>query len=100
MNRAELLEYIQESASGLVVLFEQKNKAYGSDDDAIYNFRETARRLETEPFEVLLTLADKHWVSLMQHGSNAPEASERLLDIAIYALIGRAMLREERGGGK
>lgn len=79
-------------------LFECKNKSYGADVDAFYNFRETARRLFGKgdlkfAFDVLCILADKHWIALMNCGLGDPEAEDRLRDIAIYALIGLGMLK-------
>ena len=100
MTREELLEFIYDDLQRVLKIFESKNQAYGNDRDGFYNFRETARRLGGQAptaeriFGVLLTLADKHWVALMQGGTRTDEAADRLLDVVVYALIGRAMLAE------
>jgi hypothetical protein len=100
VTRDQLVEFIQQDIGCIIQKFHSKNKTYGNDRDGFYNFRETARRLYgQEPtmeqtFGVLLTLTDKHWVALMQGGSRTDEAADRLLDIIIYALIGRAMIAQ------
>ncbi len=100
MNRDQLAEFIEQDVEQIIRMFRLKNKSYGNAQDGFYNFRETARRLAAgEPtleqmFRVNLTLADKHWVALMQHGAKADEAADRLLDVVVYSLIGRAMLAE------
>lgn len=100
LNRDQLAEFIEQDVEQIIRMFRLKNKSYGNAQDGFYNFRETARRLAAgEPtleqmFRVNLTLTDKHWVALMQHGAKADEAADRLLDIIVYALMGRAMLAE------
>ncbi len=100
MTRDDLQKFISDDWQRVLEKFKVKNKSYGNKQDAFYNFRETARRVVgQEPsleqaFWVLLTLADKHWVALMQGGARTDEAADRLLDVVVYALIGRAMLAE------
>lgn len=48
--------------------------------------------------EVLLTLADKHWIALCQCGIADPAAEERFGDIIVYSLIARQMIRLARQG--
>jgi hypothetical protein len=101
MTRDELRTVIYEETKRLNDLFNWKNEAYGANDDALYNFYETARRVFgisdlNEAFVVLRVLADKHWVALCNRGLYDPEAEERLRDIAVYALIGIAMAKEHK----
>lgn len=104
MTRDELLEAIKFECDAVAELFERKNQSYGSDNDAFYNFVETARRIFgiadlRLAFRILLVYIDKHMIALSNRGLGDPEAAERLRDIVVYALIGLAMVRElERTG--
>ncbi len=100
MTSDKLEEFMRSQLNMILEKHELKSKSYGNHHDAFFNFRETARRqagrepTQEEMFKVLLTLADKHWVALMQGGAHTPEAYDRLLDMMVYCLIGRAMLAE------
>lgn len=104
MKRQELLLAVEEDIAGLLDLMRDKNERYGSCQDAFLNFRETARRTRSgntgvdEMLEVLLTLADKHWIALCQCGIADPAAEERFGDIIVYSLIARQMIRLARQG--
>ena len=105
-TRADLAAFIEKETAGINGLFAYKNQDYGEAGDAFANFRKTAQRIlipafaargaaitEREAmFLTLLTLFDKHAVALSQTGIAGNEAGERLSDLAVYALIGKAMI--------
>ena len=106
LSRTGLSEFMTKSAEDMKQLFQYKNTDYGADADAFANFRKTAQRVvipwvrrlcglevsEREAmFLVLMTLADKHLVALSQTGIDGHEVAERLQDVAVYAMIGKAM---------
>ncbi|MBC7130549.1 hypothetical protein H5T51_04940, partial [Candidatus Bathyarchaeota archaeon] len=78
------------------VTFRVKNISYGKSDNAFYNFTEAARRLgKVSPFEVLLLYMHKHIIALENQGLYDTEAGQRLVDLAVYSLIGIAMLEAQ-----
>lgn len=96
MTPDKLQDLIIKECRELTQLFQEKNKDYGDGQDAFYNFRQSALRLygsgdKEDMFKVLVTLADKHWVTLSSKGMKDKHFTERLRDIAVYALIGIAM---------
>ena len=109
MTTRELSEFIGKNCNSIVELFVYKNQDYGQKNDAFSNFRKTAQRIiipfmtkrgvsitEREAmFLVAQVLQDKHLVGLSQTGLNGNEVEERLLDVATYSLIMKAI--KERG---
>lgn len=109
MTTRELSEFIGKNCNSIVELFAYKNQDYGQKNDAFSNFRKTAQRIiipfmlkhgvsisEKEAmFLVAQVLQDKHLVGLSQTGLNGNEVEERLLDVATYSLIMKAI--KERG---
>ena len=96
MTPEQLQDLIISECREITRLFQEKNKGYGNSQDAFYNFRQSALRLhgsgdKESMFKVLVTLADKHWVVLADKGMQDSDFTERLRDIAVYALIGIAM---------
>lgn len=101
MTRGNLVRMVDEELERVRNLFLRKNISYGDENQAFYNFIETARRkFGTEDlrraFDVLWILADKHWTTLGKEGLDDPEAEERLRDMVVYSLIGIAMLKKFR----
>ena len=109
MTTRELSEFIGKNCNSIVELFVYKNQDYGQKNDAFSNFRKTAQRIiipfmlkhgvsisEKEAmFLVAQVLFDKHAVAISQTGINGNEVEERLLDLATYSLIMKAI--KERG---
>ena len=109
MDKRELSEFIGKNCNSIVELFVYKNQDYGNKKDAFSNFRKTAQRIiipfmlkhgvsisEKEAmFLVAQVLFDKHAVAISQTGVNGNEVEERLLDLATYSLIMKAI--KERG---
>ena len=100
MNREDLVEIIEEQADEVVQLFKHKNKDYGDDVDAFYNFRETARRIydlgdHEDMLKVLMTYMDKHLVAITNSLMNTSEYEERFRDIIVYSLIAIAIKKDE-----
>jgi len=98
-GRRWLAENITKQCDEILSLFLYKNKDYGADADAFANFRKSAERFGTAKTEkermiqVLMTLQDKHLVGLSHTLGTGKEDMERLLDVAVYALLARAILQ-------
>lgn len=102
MNRKQLTEHIVNDLDVIDSMFENKNGTYGSDDNAFLNFHKSALIFfeESNPntrFRMLMAFLSKHISALTKDGAiyNDKEFSERLMDMAVYALIGRAMKTEQ-----
>lgn len=101
MTRDELIKVINSEQEEILKLFESKNKSYGDEKEAFYNFKQSASRIFNDDslenqFIVLLTLMDKHLVALANKGLKDKEVKERLRDIIVYSLIAIAMDEELR----
>jgi hypothetical protein len=105
MTRKELTSFIERECQQIINLFEKKNSSYGAEHNAFHNFIEAARRVlwvnvsenYWNPDDVLRTLLiyiNKHMIALENRGMQDPEAQERFRDIAVYALIGAALIAE------
>jgi hypothetical protein len=97
-TKADLLNLIDELLPQIRDKFAYKNKAYGRDEDAFHNFRNTAKRvLNDDSFEgmykTLLVYKDKHDVALANRGMDDPEFEERFIDNIVYSLIAIGMKR-------
>lgn len=103
MKRSELLTAIDKDCQEIVKLFNAKNTDYGLGEDAFVNFREAATRIlrphmpnhsDTQLMWLVAQIyVQKHMIALEHTGAEGEEAESRLLDIAVYCLIMRAMLR-------
>jgi len=100
MTCEELTRFIESKCRDIAVTFKLKNVSYGRIDNAFYNFTEAARRHRTNPFTVLMLYLQKHLIALENQGLSDAEAEQRLVDIAVYALIGLAMLEAEKAQRK
>lgn len=103
VTREELAKFIEQECERIKELFDQKNLAYGKHEDAFYNFVEAARRVLYsidlgDALKVLLIYMQKHLIALENRGAFDKEAIERFRDIAVYALIGAAMVKAIRKG--
>ncbi|BCV23276.1 hypothetical protein [Gelria sp. Kuro-4] len=101
MTRDEFLTFLDAKLQEIRDKFNRKNDSYGVRDDVFHNFRETARRIYSSEgseamFRVLLTLEDKHTVSLCKNGLADPEVEDRLEDRVVYNLIALAMCKEAK----
>lgn len=106
MKRQALAKFIEQECERIKELFSKKNVAYGRAHDAFYNFTEAARRVfYNDPehdvsfgdmLSVLLIYMHKHLIALENVGVMDPEAQERFRDIAVYALIGVAIIEQYR----
>lgn len=108
MNRRELTDSVKESCVEIGNTFSYKNQDYGADNDAFANFRKTAQRLvipfmarynvplaeKDAMFLVMQILQDKHLVALSQTGLKGNEVAERLVDVATYSLLMKALYTE------
>jgi len=99
VKRDEFLKILDRELENVRKVFAYKNVAYGREDEAFYNFKESARRQlkSGDPkaaFKVLQILADKHEVALANVGFEDPECPERLRDIIVYSLIGLGLYEE------
>jgi len=97
-TKQDLLNLIDELLPQIRDKFAYKNKAYGRDEDAFHNFRNTAKRvLNDDSFEgmykTLLVYKDKHDVALANRGMDDPEFEERFIDNIVYSLIAIGMNR-------
>lgn len=96
MTRQELYNALKRYTAEILQKFQEKNRSYGKDDDAFYNFRQIARHIwnsqnPCDIFRVLLILMDKHFCALAQNSLQDKEVRERLMDMAVYSLIALAM---------
>jgi hypothetical protein len=102
MTRSEFYPIVEEVLEKVKVLFSQKNKSYGQDQDLFHNFRSTAKRVMQAKFDseyedmyrVMLIYQDKHRVALANLGLEEPEFEERCLDEIVYTLLAIALHRE------
>ena len=103
MTREQLAKHIETDCEEILSLFRYKNTDYGAQTDAFANFSEAARRIlrpklpEATDTELMWLVAQiyvqKHLIALEHTGTAGAEAASRLLDIAVYCLIMRGMLK-------
>ena len=103
MTREQLKDLIESDCKEIAELFTYKNTDYGATSDAFANFSEAAKRILRPHLPDLTDLdlnwmvaqiyVHKHLIALEHTGPNGAEAESRLLDIAVYCLIQRAMLK-------
>ena len=101
MIRTDLIQTIEENQETILNLFKFKNVSYGDEEEAFYNFRQSAIRIFNDDslesqFKILLTLMDKHLVALANQGIKDIAFEERLKDIIVYSHIAIAMGEELR----
>lgn len=106
MTRTEFAKFAEKKFEEILELFRQKNKSYGQDEDAFFNFNSSALRVFGEnsyqsQFKVLTTYMDKHLVALANRGIDEPEFEGRLKDVIVYALLAIGMGEEahDKNGG-
>ena len=107
MTREQLSDMIESDCKEIADLFSYKNTDYGAKDDAFTNFSKAAKRIlrphlpDLSDLELNWMVAQiyvqKHLIALVHTGPNGAEAESRLLDIAVYCLIQRAMLKAGDG---
>lgn len=103
MTREQLRDLIESDCKEIAELFSYKNTDYGAKSDAFANFSQAAKRILRPHLPGLPDLelnwmvaqiyVQKHLIALEHTGPNGAEAESRLLDIAVYCLIQRAMLK-------
>lgn len=99
MTRSEFLANLDAEFQRIRDLFAERNKSYGSDNDLLHNFRQSAIRFfgndnPENMFKVAEILVDKHNIALAKNGASDPACDERLSDRIVYSLIEKAILRE------
>jgi len=108
ISRSELAYRIGEDTEAVKNMFVNKNQDYGKDGEAFANFRKTAERIlipfvercggKCDIYDAMFTVAqvyiDKHAVALSHTGVSGKEAKDRLIDIAVYSMICKAMIEE------
>lgn len=101
MTSQQLFASISADLAKIATLCKSKNTAYGTEDDAFYNFDRGATLVFGEAsfdatFRTLMAYASKHIVTLAKPGAILldPEFEDRCLDVALYMLIARAMKKE------
>ena len=77
-------------------LFTYKNGNYGSDDDAMFNFRTAAVNVLGDDsaenmYKVLMIYIEKHMAALRKNGLDDPEFVERFKDVIVYSFISITM---------
>ena len=105
MTREQLAKHIETDCAEVLSLFQYKNTDYGAQTDAFANFNEAALRIlrpklpEATDTELMWLVAQiyvqKHLIALEHTGTAGAEAASRLLDVAVYCLIMRGMLKSE-----
>ena len=103
MTREQLADLIESDCKEIAELFRYKNTDYGAKEHAFANFSEAAKRVlqpklpeltETELMWLVAQIyVNKHLIALEHTGMHGAEADSRLLDIAVYCLIMRGMLK-------
>ena len=96
MKRQDLAEIIIAETDRAKLLFLSKNRAYGSDEEAFYNFKAVAEReLGSGSFENmykgLRVAMAKHDCVLVKDGLHDPDFVERTRDVIVYSLIALGM---------
>jgi hypothetical protein len=96
LNRLDLAEIIIAETDRAKLLFVAKNRAYGSDKEALYNFKAVAEReLGSGSFEnmykALRVAMAKHDCVLVKDGLADPDFVERTRDVIVYSLIALGM---------
>jgi hypothetical protein len=96
--RKELIEYFKEEINNILDLVQYKNGNYGDNEDAFFNFRNSARRIENDispnsMYKMLMTYMDKHLCALAKNKMDDSEFVERNRDVIVYSLIAIAMKR-------
>lgn len=99
ISRKQLLGHFKTELDSILALMDYKNGNYGDGEDAFFNFRNTAMRVEgnTEPdsmYKMLMTYMDKHLCALAKNKMSDKEFIERHKDIIVYSLIAIAMKKE------
>lgn len=107
MSRGALEDCIQEQTEDILEMFSKKNKEYGANMSGFHNFEMTALKMGGHPvmsevsykdrvFLSGLTLMDKHVVALFSGLTETNECADKLMDIAVYALIMRSFVLVNR----
>ncbi len=92
MTITEFAGFAEGKLKEVMEIFKQKNKSYGQDNNAFFNFRSSALRVFGDctyesMFKVLITYMDKHLVALANKGIHEPEYESRLKDVIVYCLL-------------
>ena len=90
----EFGDYIKDTMQNILYKFHEKNAQYGG-EDIFSQIREEAERMSPENYEVtvdkmvnvILSHKDKHDVSMLRHGTDLSDFSDRAEDIIIYVLM-------------
>ena len=102
LSRQEFKKAMEGRLQAIHNLLDFKGVAYGDRDDALFNFRATARRvLGNDDHEAMLktlfVYMDKHLVALVKNGLEEREYFERWLDIILYSFLAMAIKDEANG---
>jgi len=98
MNKIEFADYIKYFIDKQVDLLALKGADYQQEGDALSNFKEIAVSSGRSPLEVWHTLMHKHLVAINNFVKGQELKCEgiesRLLDLANFALLGGALIKE------
>ena len=102
MNRSDFLKLLDELQIKEKDINITKGKEYADgDEDALLNFKRTARDVGITPLQVLAVFMHKHFDSIMRYTKMGYSESEepiagRIADLRLYAALGLALIEEER----
>lgn len=98
MNRHDFLTMMDEDYGAIMEINRTKGNDYAGEEDALLNFKESARRLGLTPEQVWAVYADKHWSAVMTYCRNGRVESEgiegRLHDAILYCFLLLGLIRE------
>ena len=100
MTREEFKEFAAGVLEQAQDVFKYKQTGYGAEDDAFFNFRQSARRFfpgmdeSAAMFLVLEILLDKHNCALSK-GISVNEIEERLKDRIVYSTIALGIIEDQ-----
>tara|TARA_R100000654_G_scaffold3137_1_gene10890 strand:+ start:14071 stop:14424 length:354 start_codon:yes stop_codon:yes gene_type:complete len=97
MNHKEYNELKKQLLDNCQKIMNEKQPEYtNNNQDVLYNFKSTAKRLKLEPIEVWGVFLDKHIQAILSHASNpnmhqAEPIESRYCDAINYLMLGFAL---------
>lgn len=99
MDRAAFQAMMKEDFDTIVGINTVKGHDYAGDEDALANFKETAKATGITPEQAWSVFATKHWSAIMTFVREGDVASEpiegRIHDVILYSFLLLGLIREK-----